>query len=114
MTIALTFYMSTLVSCLLVVNDVKNVVDKTYQAAYDKAVAYVGKTNKLPSLDNLKLDNAETVEQVLKEYEDMSYYEKGFVASDVVSKLSLYTEKLKKMRTSGEDTGEENGEITEA
>jgi len=95
-------------------DDVKNVVDKTYQAAYDKAVAYVGKTNKLPSLDSLKLDNAETVEQVLKEYEDMSDYEKGFVASDVVSKLSLYTEKLKEMRASREDAEEENGEITEA
>ena len=95
-------------------DDVKNVVDKNYQAAYDKAVQYVGKTNKLPSLDNLKLDNAEQVDQVLKEYDDMSDYEKSFVASDVVSKLSLYTEKLKEMRASEETAGEGNGETTEA
>ena len=79
-------------------DDVRNIIDKTYQAAYDKAVEYVGKTNKLPTLDNLTLDDAEKVEAITQEYEQMSDYEKGFVASDVTAKMQRYTEKLTELR----------------
>lgn len=74
-------------------DDVKNVVDKTYQQAYDKAVEYVGKTNKLPNLDEMTLEDVSKIEDLKKEYEDMNDYEKSFVHTDVSSKLNLYLER---------------------
>lgn len=95
-------------------DDVKNIVDKTYQASYDKAVEYVGKTNKLPSMDNLTLENASQVEEISEEYNAMTDYEKSFVASDVVSKVNLYMEKLRELKASQDEAEDGGSEIVEA
>lgn len=91
-------------------DDVTNVVDKEYQAAYDKALDYVGRVNKLPSLDNLTLKDEETVNALNKEYEEMTDYEKLFIAKDVTDKLKLYMERIKELKAlAGIGTGDESG-----
>ncbi len=92
-------------------DDLKTVVDPIYQAAFDKAVEYVGRTNKLPSLDNLSLSDEDTVKGLNKEYEEMSDYEKSFIAEEVVKKLKKYTERINELKgtagTDGKDTTED-------
>lgn len=91
-------------------DDVKNVVDKEYQAAYDKALDYVGRVNKLPSLDNLTLKDEESVNDLNKEYEEMTDYEKLFIAKDVTDKLKLYMERIKELKAlAGIGAGDESG-----
>ena len=83
-------------------DDVKNVMDQNYLDAYDKAVGFVGKTNKYPAFENLTLEDAERIEAVSAEYEGMSDYEKSFVAKDVVSKMKLYSERIRELRAQAE------------
>lgn len=92
-------------------DDVKNVVDKEYQAAYDKALDYVGRVNKLPSLDNLTLKDEETVDGLCKEYEEMTDYEKLFIADEVTDKLKRYVERIKELKAqAGNEAGSEGSE----
>lgn len=92
-------------------DDVKNVVDKTYLAAYDKGVDFVGKTNKLPSLDNLTLDDEEKVEEIMKEYEEMSDYEKTFIHSDVSSKMKLFTDRLAELKNAAKEAEDDDTSV---
>ena len=92
-------------------DDVKNVVDKTYLAAYDKGVDFVGKTNKLPSLDNLTLDDEEKVEEIMKEYEEMSDYEKNFIHSDVSSKMKLFTDRLAELKNAAKEAEDDDTSV---
>lgn len=92
-------------------DDVKSVVDKEYQAAYDKALDYVGRVGKLPSLDNLTLKDEETVVGLSKEYEEMTDYEKLFIADEVTDKLKRYVERIKELKAqAGNEAGSEGSE----
>ena len=85
-------------------DDVKNVVDKGYQQAYDKAIEFVGKTNKLPALDDLSLEDEAKIEAVTKEYDEMSDYEKTFIHTDVSTKMKLYVDRMNALKhTEGEE-----------
>ena len=75
-------------------DDLKNVVDQTYLAAYDKAVTFAGKTNQLPSLENLTADDEERILALAEEYGKMSDYEKTFVTSDAASKVQYSLTRL--------------------
>ena len=92
------------------IDDLKNVVDPIYQAAFDKAVDYVGRVNKLPSLENLALSDEETVNGLNKEYEEMSDYEKSFIAQEVLDQLKKYTEKIQELKGQAEMEGKDKTE----
>lgn len=92
------------------IDDLKNVVDPIYQAAFDKAVDYVGRINKLPSLENLALSDEETVNGLNKEYEEMSDYEKSFIAQEVLDQLKKYTEKIQELKGQAEMAGKDKTE----
>lgn len=87
-------------------DDLKNVVDRDYLDAYDKAVEYVGKVNKLPKMDNLTLGDEKTINDLNAQYEAMSEYERGFVAGEVLATLKLYTEAMRGMKAAAEENGE--------
>ena len=79
------------------IDDLDTVVDKTYQAAYDKALEFSVKLNKLPVLGGVDLTDAKDIEELREIYEGMNDYEKGFLAKDTVDRYKKYVEKLKQV-----------------
>ena len=79
------------------IDDVDTVVDLQYKDAYDKAYDF---------------NESDELEKI---YNEMTDYEKSFVASDVVKRLNQYIERLKEIRAAAEEDGkgdetEEGGE----
>ena len=67
--------------------------------------------NKLPNVNGIDLSNAEDIDKLEKTYNEMTDYEKSFVASDNVKKLNQYIERLKEVRAAaGETEGNGDGE----
>lgn len=100
-------------------DDLDTVVDGEYKAAYDKAYAFTGRLNKLPHVNAIDMSNAEEIDELEKIYNEMTDYEKVFVASDTVTRLNQYIEKLKEVRKAAEDAAKpeegegEDGDSTE-
>lgn len=82
------------------IDDLDTVADKEYLAAYDKAVEFAKNLKILPSITTITLDDADKVDELETTYNDMSKYEKGFVASDLQKTLDSYIEKIKELRAS--------------
>lgn len=80
------------------IDDLDTVVDKTYQTAYDKALDFSVKMNKLPPVGAVDLTDAKAIDELKEIYEGMSDYEKGFLAKDTVDKYKKYVEKLTEVR----------------
>lgn len=94
-------------------DDLDTICDPEYSAAFDKAYDLAIKLNKLPSLANLSLGDQEQVEEIYKIYNEMTDYEKTFVAKDYVDKINAYYEKLQELLEAAggsTDPGEEDGE----
>ena len=75
-------------------DDVYGVANQQYLDAYDKALAFGIAMNKLPSYENLTLDDKEDVDKLKEIYDGMSNYEKTFVAKDFTDKLDRYVQRL--------------------
>ncbi len=89
---------------LYALEDLDTVADAAYLAAYDKAYAFVASHNKLPNVNGIDLTDAEAIEALEKEYNEMTDYEKSFVANDVVESLKKYIAKLEEIRLAAEET----------
>lgn len=87
-------------------DDLDTVADKDYLKAYDKALAYVTKLAKLPVLNGVSMADAEVIDGLEKEYNEMTDYEKTFVASDAVATMKKYVEKIKEIRAAADNSGE--------
>lgn len=83
--------------------DLDTVVDKEYQDAYDKATDYVTKLRKLPVLNGVDETDLATIDELEKTYNEMSDYEKSFIAKDIVEELNKYIEKAKEVRLAIEE-----------
>ena len=79
-------------------DDLDTVVDKDYLDAYNKALDFNVKLNKLPAVAAIDLTDEEEIDELEKTYNEMSDYEKSFVASDTVKTLNKYIERLKAVR----------------
>lgn len=93
---------------LYALEDLDTVADAEYLAAYDKAYEFVVKMNKLPGVNGIDMRDAEAIDALEEEYNAMTDYEKSFVASEVVTNLNKYIEKLKEVRLAADDSGGEN------
>ena len=101
-------------------DDLDTIVDLDYKNAFDKAYKFNIALNKLPNLSGVDLSTAADIDELEKTYNEMTDYEKTFVASDNVKKLNQYIERLKEVRARAEEIekneqnenveGEENGE----
>ena len=100
--------------------DLDTVADAEYLSAYNKAYDFVAKLNQLPNVNGIDLTDAEDVDELEAIYDEMTEYEKSFVANDVVKTLNKYIEKVKELRAvegnknAQGTTGTENGENTES
>ncbi len=72
---------------LYALDDVYGVADTKYLDAYDKAEELAAAIIKLPSYENLTLDDKEYVDAVMAIYQGRSKYERSFVAGALVDKL---------------------------
>ena len=84
-------------------DDLDTVVDAEYKAAYDKAEDFTIKLNKLPKVTAVDLSNAEAIEELKKIYEEMTDYEKTFLATDTVKRYNEYVVKLEEVRNAAEE-----------
>lgn len=91
-------------------DDLDTIVDLDYKNAFDKAYNFDIALNKLPNVNAVDLSNAEDIDELEKIYNEMTDYEKSFVASDNVKKLNQYIERLKEVRAAADKVDkEENG-----
>lgn len=88
--------------------DLDTVADREYLDAYELATDFVTKLNKLPAINGIDIYDATDIEALEKAYNAMNDYEKSFIASDVVSALNKYIEKLDEVKNAA--NGDENPE----
>lgn len=79
-------------------DDLDTVVDPTYLAAYDKATDFVKRIAKLPNVKAIDLTDADEIEELEQIFNEMSEYEKTFVAKDVETALKEYVTKIDELR----------------
>lgn len=101
-------------------DDVKAVIDDTYQTALDLGVAFATAMNKLPALENLTLNDKESVESLQNGFNSMTSYQQSFIANDYIEKLQKYVERIAELEAAAEaskntdgSTGETDGETTD-
>lgn len=85
------------------IDDLDSVVDTDYLNAYNKAYNFTVKLNKLPNVNGIDSSDGETIDELEKEYNEMSEYEKSFLAKDTVTSLNKYIERLKEIREAAEE-----------
>ena len=69
-------------------------------------VDYVSYENKLPNVNGIDSSDGKTIDDLEKEYNDMTDYEKSFLAKDTVNSLNKYIERLKEIRKAAEEAEE--------
>lgn len=88
------------------IDDLDSIVDANYLDAYNKAYNFTVKLNKLPNVNGIDSSDGETIDELEKEYNDMTDYEKSFLAKDTVNSLNKYIERLKEIRKAAEEAEE--------
>ncbi len=73
------------------IDDLDTVVDAEYMAAYDKASKFIDRLNKLPNVSAITNADKSDILGLVNEYADMTAYERSFINSDSVIKLSKYS-----------------------
>lgn len=89
------------------IEDLDTVVDKEYLDAYNKAEEFVVALNKLPNVNGVDYTDLDKIDELEQTYNEMSDYEKTFIAKDVVDSLNKYIKKAEEVRAAA---GEESGE----
>lgn len=80
-------------------DDLYTVSDKEYITAYDKATELVTGINKLPALNGISVNvDGETIDKLNEMYQNMSAYEKTFVAKEKATALQEYVDRLEVLR----------------
>ena len=79
-------------------SDVETVVDAEYMNAYELATALVTALNKLPALANVSLSDGENIDTLKETYNNMTEYQKSFVAKEKVESLQAYIAKIAELR----------------
>lgn len=88
---------------LYAMDDLDTIADADYLAAYNMALDWITAMNKLPSVATISMDEAEAIEKLKETYDNMSDYQKSFIASDKVKELNAYLERLEAVRKAAEE-----------
>lgn len=78
--------------------DLETIVDSEYYTAYNKATDLVTALNKLPAVGAIDLSDGESIDNLKKAYDDMTEYQKTFVAKSKVETLDSYVAKIAELR----------------
>lgn len=79
-------------------DDLDTVADSEYLTAYNLALDWVTALNKLPALKNIGLEDGETIDKLKQIYDEMTDYQKSFIASDKVKTMEEYVSRLEALR----------------
>lgn len=85
------------------IDDLHDVIDTDYLTAFDKVYEWSVALNKLPSYENLTLNDAEDVDKLWKQYDAMSDYEKTFIAKENSDKITKYHDRIEELREKHEE-----------
>lgn len=85
------------------IDDLDTVADQEYLTAYGLATDFVAAINQLPTIGNLTTAYKEGLENLRKVYDDMTDYQKSFIANDVLKTLGEYEEKMKELVAAEEE-----------
>lgn len=88
-------------------DDVTYVCDQDYLTAFGLAQTLVSDMAKLPKVEQVTASDKESIEKVLKQYDDMNDYQKTFLSKSVISSLEEYRKMLAEL--SGGDKTDEAG-----
>ena len=94
-------------------DDVVAVVDQEYQNAYDLAVSFAKAMNKLPSLENLTIEDKETIDTLQEGFNNMTSYQQSFIANDYIEALQLYVERMAVLAEAAEEAESSTQNVTE-
>ncbi len=86
------------------IDDLDTVHDPAYLEAYKLATDLVERINKLPNINVISLSDANEVDALNKIYNDMSDYQKSFVAKEKADALKTYTDKITALRKEAEES----------
>lgn len=92
------------------IDDLDVVADAEYLEAVDVALKWVTALNKLPSVANISMDEAEDIESLKASYDKMTDYQKSFIASEKVKDLEAYLERLEEVRQIAEELENTEGD----
>lgn len=92
------------------IDDLDVVADAEYLEAVDIALKWVTALNKLPSVTNISMDEAEDIDNLKASYDKMTDYQKSFIASEKVKDLEAYLERLEEVRQIAEELENTEGE----
>lgn len=76
------------------IDDVYQVSDARYQAAYDTAVAFMDSFQSLPPVDRLEIGDKNKVNRLKELFNNMDEYGQSFLPTDTRDKLSEYVSKM--------------------
>lgn len=79
------------------ISDLVTVIDDEYYNAANKASAWVIEVNKLPSLNNISLSDKNKLLELASAYDNMSDYEKTFIAGEKLATLRAYIQKINEL-----------------
>lgn len=91
-------------------DDLDTIVDLDYKKAYDKALDFNVRLNKLPGVNGIDMRDAKEIDELVRIYEEMTDYEKSFVAKETKEKLDKYAEKLAEVRLKAEQAENNSAE----
>lgn len=92
-------------------DDLDTIHDSSYLEAYEMATSFVESINKLPNINVIDLSYEEKITELNELYNSMNDYQKSFVASEKVSTLKTYTDKITALKHEAEaDKPEDNEE----
>ncbi len=92
-------------------DDVTYVCDQDYLTAFGLAQTLVSDMAKLPKVEQVTASDKESIEKVLKQYDDMNEYQKTFLSKSVISSLEEYRKKLAEISgDKADDTGKADGD----
>lgn len=91
-------------------DDVIAIVDENYQAAYDLAVAFATAMNKLPPIEELTLDDKESIDSLQNGFNAMTSYQQSFIANDYIEALQQYVERMAELTEQSKESGAEETE----
>ena len=85
------------------IDDLDTLHDPAYLEAYEMATDLVERINKLPGINVLSLSEGAEIDELNKIYNDMSDYQKSFVAKEKTEVLKTYTDKITALRQENEE-----------
>ncbi len=88
-------------------DELDSIIDASYYNANGLSTDFIASLSKLPPLSELTTSYADVIRNLRTVYNDMSDYEKTFISSEYLTKLTEYEERLAQLQAAESTTTEE-------